>query len=236
MKKLVGLFASVALMTSGAALAFDGQDQSSDPTMQSGQGGSGTQGSSGASGSQPGMGSTGGAGSQPSQPSQGSQAGMGAQMGDTQAAAGSEVTGQVIKSDRKSVFLKSQDGAVVQLKVDKKTQFADPNMKSARDLQQGTEIRANFNVKGTDNIATSIQPSQGGMGGSGDVLSPDTGINQGGSMQNDTGGSGSLDQGGSGSMDQGGSMPSDTGGSGNVDQGSGSDIGGSGSTGGEQPH
>jgi hypothetical protein len=169
---------------------------------------------------------------------------MGAQMGDTQAAAGSEVTGQVIKSDRKSVFLKSQDGAVVQLKVDKKTQFADPNMKSARDLQQGTEIRANFNVKGTDNIATSIQPSQGGMGGSGDVLSPDTGINQGGSMPGDTGGSGSMDQGGSmpndtggsGSMDQGGSMPSDTGGSGSVDQGSGSDIGGSGSTGGEQPH
>jgi hypothetical protein len=167
---------------------------------------------------------------------------MGSQMGGSQQAmGGSEVTGEVIKSDRKSVFLKSQDGAVVQLKVDKKTTFGDPAMKSARDLKQGTEIRANFNVEGTSNIATSIQPSQSGMGGSGDVLSPDTGINQDSPMQNDTGGSGtmdpggSLDQGGSG-LDQGGSGSMDQGGSGNMDQGSGSDIGGAGDTGGEKNH
>lgn len=231
MKKLVGLFASVALMTSGAALAFDSQqDQTTDTTIQSGQGGSGTQqGSPGASESQPGMGSTGGAGSQGSQ--QGSQVGMGSQMGGSQQAmGGNEVTGEVIKSDRKSVYLKSQDGAVVQLKVDKKTTFGDPAMKSARDLKQGTEIRANFNVEGTNNIATSIQPSQGGMGGSGDVLSPDTGINQDSPMQNDTGGSGTMDPGGS--LDQGGSMDPP----GNVDPGSGSDIGGAGDTGGEKNH
>jgi len=190
MKKLVGLFASVALMTSGAALAFDAQDQQTDPA-QSGQGGSGSQGSQ-----QPGMGSTGGSGSQ--------QPGMGSQMGGSQAMGGNELTGQVIKSDRKGVYLKdNQDGSVVHLRVDKRTQFGDPKMKSARDIKEGTEIRANFDVKGTENIATNIQPSQGGAtGGSGDVLTPDTGINQGGTMQPDTGGSG-MDQGGSG-MDQGG--------------------------------
>lgn len=191
MKKLVGLFASVALMTSGVALA---QDQQTDTSMQSGQGGSGSQ-----SGSQ--MGSQ--SGSQMG--SQGSSQ-MGSQMGGSGSQAamgGNEVKGQVIKSDKKTVFLKGTDGAVVQLKLDNKTQFSDPTLKSAKDLKEGTEIRANFDVKGTDNIATSIQPSSG-MGGSGDVLSPDTGINQGGSMQNDTGGSGSMDQGGSG-MDKSGS-------------------------------
>lgn len=230
MKKLVGLFASVALMTSGAALAFDSQqDQTTDTTIQSGQGGSGTQqGSTGASESQPGMGSTGGSGSQGSQ--QGSQVGMGSQMGGSQQAMGNEVTGEVIKSDRKSVYLKSQDGAVVQLKVDKKTTFGDPAMKSARDLKQGTEIRANFNVEGTNNIATSIQPSQGGMGGSGDVLSPDTGINQDSPMQDDTGGSGSMEQ--PGGLEQPGSMDQP----GHVDPGSDSDIGGAGDTSGEKKY
>ena len=201
MKKLVGLFASVALMTSGAALAFDAQDQQTDTSMQqSGQGGSGSQTGSQMGGSQMG----------------GSQ--MGSQMGSQAAMGGNEVKGQVIKSDKKTVYLKGTDGAVVQLKLDNKTQFSDPTLKSAKDLKEGTEIRANFDVKGTDNIATSIQPSSG-MGGSGDVLSPDSGINQGGSMQNDTGGSGSMDQG----LDQGGSGMDQSGS--DVDK-SGQDIGG----------
>src|SRR5690242_9895475 len=89
MKKLVGLFASVALMTSGVAQA---QDQHTDTSMQSGQGGSGSQTGS-QSGSQMG--------------SQGSQ--MGSQMGGSGSQAamgGNEVKGQVIKSDKKTVFLK----------------------------------------------------------------------------------------------------------------------------------
>lgn len=165
MKKLVGMFAAAAMLTSGMALANNEEQKKDKPPAA--QGGSGMQD----------PGAIGGSG-----------------LSDSQAMGGNSVTGEVIKTERRSVFLKGSDGAVVELKVDNKTQFADPKMKSAKDLKEGTAIRANFNVKGTDNIALHIQPDQSGMGGSGDVLSPDSGMNQGDSMPGDIGGSGGLDQ------------------------------------------
>lgn len=196
MKKLVGLFASVALMTSGAALAQTQSDTSqqgsSSSSMQQGSSDLGT-GSSQDQG-------VGGSGS--SSGSQGSMGGSQGSMGSSQGSMGqmnqlgsNQLTGQVLKSDKSNVFIKGADGAIISLKVDKKTQFTDPNVKSAKSLQPGQEIRASFKVQGTDNVATSIEPSTGGMGGSG-AMQPDTGINQ--PSQPGSGGSGSMDQGSSG--------------------------------------
>lgn len=147
MKKLIGLFASVALMGSGMALAQDQAMQDPQTQSQSGKGGSGSQ-----------MGHT----------------GMSEQMG------GNQLTGRVVKSERKMIWVEHM-GAVVPLKIDKNTQFTDPTLKRATDLKEGDQIRASFEVKKTENIATSI--GKGGLGegqgGSGsDVMKPDQGINQ----------------------------------------------------------
>lgn len=147
--------------------------------------------------------------------------GSGSAMGSQSAMGQKEVTGKVVKSDRKTVWIDMQ-GAVVPLKVNKNTQFSDPNVKSARDLQAGQEIRASLEVQETDNIAKSI--SMAGTGGSGDMMSPDSSIHEGG-----TGGSGlekdkdvmqpdpSINEGGTGGSGDTGTMNPDTGSSGSSD-------------------
>ncbi|MFB1481980.1 hypothetical protein [Corallococcus sp. RDP092CA] len=164
MKKLIGVFASVALLGSGVAFAQDSTTQGSQqPSTSSGS----TQGSSGGS-----MGSTdatGGSGSSSST------------MGSN------ELTGRVVKSESKKVYISSDNGAVVPLDIDSKTQFTDPSLKNAKSLKEGQEIRASFQVKDERNMATSISPSTGTGGSGTDVMSPDKSINEG------TGGSGMDD-------------------------------------------
>lgn len=182
MKKLTGLFAAVALMSSGLALANEGKQQDKQQTQsQSGTGGAGSQSSEhglpkdsntlqGAqqSGSTQGTGSDiGGSGSTVGQ------SGMTNQLG------GNQITGRVVKSERKMIWVEHA-GAIVPLKIDKNTQFTDPSLKRASDFKEGDEIRASFEVRKTDNVATSIgKDTNMGQGGSGsDVMMPDKGINQ----------------------------------------------------------
>ncbi|RKG65470.1 hypothetical protein D7V80_23310 [Corallococcus sp. CA054B] len=157
MKKLIGVFASVALLGSGVAFAQDSATQGSQqPSTSSGS----MQGSSE---------STGGSGSS-------------SMMGSN------ELTGKVVKSDSKKVYISSTSGAVVPLEVDKNTQFTDPSMKNAKSLKEGQEIRASFQVKDEKNMATSISPSSGTGGSGTDPMAPDSSINEG------TGGSGMDDK------------------------------------------
>ncbi|MBN8231366.1 hypothetical protein JYK02_28030 [Corallococcus macrosporus] len=167
MKKLIGVFASVALLGSGVAFAQDSTSQGSQqPSTSSGS----MQGSSGSSstGSSDAMG---GSGSSSSSSMTGS----------------NELTGKVVKSEGKKVYISASNGAVVPLDIDKNTQFTDPSMKNAKSLKEGQEIRASFQVKEEKNMATSISPSQGTGGSGSDVMSPDSSINEG------TGGSGMDD-------------------------------------------
>ncbi|WPB80338.1 hypothetical protein KYC5002_14485 [Archangium violaceum] len=177
-KKIVGLLATVALLSSGVALA--GDDKHKDQQGQtSGQ-----------------MGSDIGGSGQPGH--------MQTQMmtGEKQ------VTGTVVKSSSNLLHLRTDNG-VISVKIDKDTQFADPAVKRVKDLKEGQQVRASFDIKGTDNVAKSITLDQSNTGGSG--LEGDTGINQdlGGSGQDqdinkdkdmggDVGGSG--DMGGSGDV------------------------------------
>lgn len=175
MKKLTGLFAAVALMSSGLAVANEGKQQDKQQTQsQSATGGSGTQTTTGSSpNSSVGPGSTGGSSRSMDSDSTVGQSGMNTQLG------GNQLTGRVVKSDRKMIWVEHA-GAIVPLKVDKNTQFADPSLKRASDFKEGDEIRASFEVRKTDNVATSIEKNTDvGQGGSGsDVMMPDKGINQ----------------------------------------------------------
>lgn len=152
-KKLMGLFASVALMGSGMALAHDQEKKDTQTQSQSGTGGSGTE--------------------VQQQSGQMGQSGMNEQLG------GNELTGRVVKSDKKTIWVEHM-GAIVPLKIDKNTQFTDPSLKRATDIKEGDQIRASFEVRKTDNVAKSIgMSSDMGQGGSGsDVMKPDKGINQ----------------------------------------------------------
>jgi hypothetical protein len=103
------------------------------------------------------------------------------QMGSSEQLGGNQLTGRVVKSEKKTIWVEHM-GAIVPLKIDKNTQFTDPSLKRATDIKEGDQIRASFEVRKTDNVATSIGMSSGmgeGQGGSGsDVLKPDKGINQ----------------------------------------------------------
>jgi hypothetical protein len=174
MKKLVGVIATVALFGSGAAFAQDTtspqQEPASPPQDSSMQQDSATQ-------SDPAIG---GSGSTQSDPAMG---GSGSTMGGQNAMGQKELTGKVVKADSKTIYV-DMHGAVVPLKVDKSTQFNDPTLKKAKDLQAGQEIRASYEVKETENVAKSISMAGTGGSGSGDMMSPDSSINEG------TGGSG----------------------------------------------
>ncbi|MBN9683757.1 MULTISPECIES: hypothetical protein [unclassified Corallococcus] len=171
MKKLIGVFASVALLGSGVAFAQDSTTQGSQqPSTSSGS----MQGSSGSSGSSDAMGGSGSSSTH--------------SMGSSSMTGSNELTGKVVKSDSKKVYISSASGAVVPLEVDSKTQFTDPSMKNAKSLKEGQEIRASFQVKDEKNMATSISPSSGTGGSGTDPMAPDSSINQ------DTGGSGMDDK------------------------------------------
>jgi hypothetical protein len=184
MKKLVGVFATIALLGSGAALANDDKNKPPQQDPSSAQGGAGAAGSESLpqdssmqqdpATQDPAMG---GSGSMQQDPAMG---GSGAAMGQK------ELTGKVVKADSKMVWVDMQ-GAVVPLKVDKSTQFSDPNLKRSKDLQVGQEIRASYEVKETDNIAKSISMSGTGGSGSEDMMAPDSSINQGSGLEEDKG-------------------------------------------------
>ena len=194
-KKLVGLVASVALLGSGMALANDDkskgqhgqQTQQQQPLGGDALGGSGTQGQMG--GSQDPMG-----GSQQGQVG-GSQDQMGGKQGQMANAdvGEKEITGTVVKSSRSLLHLRTDNG-IIPLKVGRDTQFQDPNVKRVRDLKEGQQVRASFDIQGTDNVAKSITLDTG-TGGS---MLDDSGINQ------DQGGSGLGGQGQGGAGDIGG--------------------------------
>ena len=216
-KKLVGLFASVALLGSGMALADDKvKDQQAQGSEQLGGdaiGGSGTQGQMGGS-----QGQMGGSGAQGQMG--GSQTASAQQMGEKQ------VSGTVVKSSSTLLHLRTDNG-IIPIKVGKDIKIDDPSVKRVRDLKEGQQVRASFDIQGTDNVAKSISLDTN-MGGSG--LDSDTGINQ---QPGDVGGSGMdqpIDQDLGGSGDLGG----DKGGSGNLggDLGGSGDVGGSGDMGG----
>jgi hypothetical protein len=176
MKKLIGAFATIALLGSGAAFAGDDKNKpQQDPS--SAQGGSGAAGSSSMQ-QDPAMQDPAMQDPAAQDPAMG---GSGSSMSGQSAAMGQkELTGKVVKADAKTIYItESTNGAVVPLKVDKSTQFADPNLKRAKDLQPGQEIRASYEVKETDNVAKSISMSGTGGSGSGDMMSPDSSINQG---------------------------------------------------------
>ncbi|WP_257454091.1 hypothetical protein [Archangium lipolyticum] len=211
-RKLVGLFASVALVSSGLAVAGD-QERGKDPQTQSSQpaggdaiGGAGTQGQTG--GSQHGQ-----AGS-----TQGQMGGAQGQMGGAQQMGEKQVSGTVVKSGANQLSLLTDNG-VIAIKINKNTKFQDPGVKGAKDLKEGQQVRTSFTVEKDSNVAKSISLDTS-MGGSG--MSPDQGINQ---QPGDTGGSG-LDQG----MDKDHNLGGDVGGSGDVGGTSG-DVGGAGDTG-----
>ncbi|MFY2557577.1 hypothetical protein ACN469_08120 [Corallococcus terminator] len=166
MKKLIGVFTAMALMGSGAALASDDtmKPQQDIPA----QGGSGTSGTTGSTqdGSMPQDSSMGGSGN-----TMGTSPTMG-----TNAMGQKELSGKVVKAESSKVFVQDAQGAVVTLDIDKSTTFTDPTLKKAKDLKEGQEIRASFEVKETKNMAKSISLS--GTGGAGtDVMKPDPSIN-----------------------------------------------------------
>jgi hypothetical protein len=100
-----------------------------------------------------------------------------AQQGSTQQLGANEIAGRVVKSSKKMLWVEHA-GVIVPLTINKDTQFADPSIKRVQDLKAGDEIRASYEVKQTDNIATNIQKSDKAMGGSGtDVMKPDPLIN-----------------------------------------------------------
>lgn len=254
MKKLVGVFATVALFGSGAAFAQDSTatQQQQDPAAAGSsdvQQGSGMQqdsatqsdpaiggsGSSGATQTDPATGGSGSPGSTQGDPAIGGSgssstgSATGSAMGSQNAMGQKELTGKVVKAGSKMVWVDMQ-GAVVPLKVDKSTQFNDPTLKGAKDLKEGQEIRASYEVKETDNVAKSISMSGTGGSGSGDMMSPDSSINEG------TGGSG-LEQDKDVDMNTGGSgMDTTTPPSGNTDINSGSSTMNPDSSGGTDTH
>ena len=234
-KKLVGLFASVALLGSGMALADDKvKDQQAQGSEQLGGdaiGGSGSQGQMGGSQGQMGGSGAQGQGQMGGSGSQGQMGGSGAQgqMGGSQTASAQQmgekqVSGTVVKSSSTLLHLRTDNG-IIPIKVGKDIKIDDPSVKRVRDLKEGQQVRASFDIQGTDNVAKSISLDTN-MGGSG--LDSDTGINQ---QPGDVGGSGMdqpIDQDLGGAGDLGG----DKGGSGNLGGDLGGDLGGSGDVGG----
>ena len=79
-----------------------------------------------------------------------------------------ELTGEVVKVEGKTVYLKQEQGAVVPLRIDQSTQFEE-GWRSAKDIKEGQQVRASFQIKNqTSNVAKKIGPSmETGQGGSG---------------------------------------------------------------------
>ncbi|GHG97741.1 RNA-binding protein [Comamonas sp. JC664] len=202
MKKLVGVFATIAMLGSGAALANNDENKPKDTSAQGGSGQVGTteiqrdttttvqSESTVPSENEPGLGGSG-------------------TMGQHAAMGQKELNGRVVKAESDKIFVDMQ-GAVVPLEIDRGTTFSDPALKKAKDLRPGQEIRASYEVKDTKNVAKSISLS--GTGGAGDeALTPDSSINQ----DNNMGGSGldthKNDDGTGGAGHESGTLNPDTG-------------------------
>lgn len=83
-----------------------------------------------------------------------------------------QLQGTVIKLEGKNLFIDHM-GASVPLELRGDTKFQG-QANAKQDLKPGQQITASFEVKGTRNIASRIESSQAGTGGSGDVRPPDT--------------------------------------------------------------
>jgi hypothetical protein len=158
-KKIVGLFATVAMLSSGAALA-GGDKQHKQQTQSSQQQGQDAYGGAGAQQD-----------AQQGQPQGQQQAGTSA----TQMLGEKQVSGTVIKSSGDELKLRTENG-VIAVKVNKQTQFQDASVKRIKDIKEGQQVRTSFTVEKDSNIAKSISLDSG-LGGSG--LEVDPGINQG---------------------------------------------------------
>ncbi|MFP2961940.1 RNA-binding protein [Myxococcus sp. 1LA] len=194
MKKLVGVFATIAMLGTGTALANNDENKPKDSSAA--QGGSGQteiqqdtttiERETTTTPAEPGMGGSG---------TMGQQASVGQK----------ELNGRVVKAESDKIYVDMQ-GAVVPLEVDRTTTFSDPTLKKAKDLRPGQEIRASYEVKETKNVAKSISLS--GTGGAGDsTLTPDSSINQ----DSDTGGSGLEPHNGTGGSGDDSTLNPDTG-------------------------
>ncbi|HEY3452297.1 MAG TPA: hypothetical protein VGK67_38485 [Myxococcales bacterium] len=172
MKKFIGTLAAMAVL----GLAAGAQAQSGD--ISGGTGGSGSMG-----------GTTGSTGSTTGSTS-GSKTGT---MGEQQ-----QLEGKVLKADRNSITIEHM-GAAVSLQVQSSTAFQ--GVKSAKDIKEGSQVRASFNLKGAKNEATSIEVLPSSQGGSGSF---GTQPGSSGSGSSGSGGSGSSGSSGSGSDTSGG--------------------------------
>jgi hypothetical protein len=152
-RKIVGLFATVAMLSSSAALANEGDKQHKPQTQSSQQ--------------QTGQDAYGGAGTQQGQQPTGAASDQ--MLGEKQ------ISGTVVKSSGDELKLRTENG-VIAVKVNKQTQFQDASVKRIKDLKEGQQVRTSFTVEKDNNIAKSITLDSG-MGGSG--LETDPGINQG---------------------------------------------------------
>ncbi len=88
---------------------------------------------------------------------------------------GQELQGRVASVQGNWINIEHDSGALVPLKVDKKTEFQGQSeqgqqVSSVRQLKAGQEVRASFRAEGTTNAAESIEVTGGsqGMGGSGE--------------------------------------------------------------------
>jgi hypothetical protein len=88
------------------------------------------------------------------------------QMGEMGAMGGQEVSGKVLSASRNQVTIQSQDGAAIPFEVQKDTSFQ--GVQSARELQEGQQVRANFELsKDNKNQLKSIEVVPSGSGGAG---------------------------------------------------------------------
>jgi len=140
MKKLIGTLAAVAALGLAAGAQAQGD-------INSGAGGSPSPGNIG------GAGNTGGAGS----PYGGTATGTNEPKGEQQ------LEGKVLKADRTSITIEHM-GAAIPLQVQSSTSFQ--GVKSAKDIKEGSQVRASFSLKGSRNELTSIEvmPGAGGTG------------------------------------------------------------------------
>ncbi|NOJ80725.1 RNA-binding protein [Myxococcus xanthus] len=168
MKKLVGVFATIAMLGAGTALANNDENKPKDSSAA--QGGSGQVGQTEIQQDTTTIERE--TSTRPTEPGQGGSGTMGHQANMGQ----KELSGRVVKAESDKIFV-DMHGAVVPLEVDRSTRFSDPTLKKAKDLRPGQEIRASYEVKETKNVAKSISLS--GTGGAGDsTLTPDSSINQ----------------------------------------------------------
>jgi hypothetical protein len=141
-KELIGMMTAVSLMGFGIAHAGDKQgkkwEETSAQESQSGQVGAESDAQIGGSG----------------------------QVGTQPMAGESELTGKVVRSDAKTVWIDHM-GAVVPLTINASTVFEGGTITRARDLKEGQEVRASFEVQNkTSNVAKTISLNEG-QGGSG---------------------------------------------------------------------